>query len=830
MVARSLLTQRAQRAQTQPEDSAKPLSWRLDLPVLGFLFILAAAYTWMRVSMNGTYFRGDILTQFMPYYTTVADRIKDGDLPGWNPALFSGMPLAGDPISGWTYLPVITPFLLFNTLTAYKMSVLFHLSSATLFTYLFGRTLKMGPFGAATAAIAYLLSPFYHYSQCCTARMQLGPWIPLGLLSIELSLRTRVWWQRIACWLATGFVIWQMIAGYFGKGMYYGVLVLGAYLAYRTLVDPPVPVREWRPRLMMFIAGSAVVLCSGAAFSAVVLLPRLAFLDHANLKGGTYEVVAPGAVDPPAWSLGRALSTIHDPARPTYFIGAATIALAAVGVILATRHFAVPFFALFSIAVVTLTLATTPFHHVMYLLPKFEDIHIHEPQRVLVVLNIGPAILAGAAVSMLEARAFAIRRLLVAAAAPLLLTGLIALIIDRDSRDVDTALLKASLLVSGILIASILLAVYGTRRIEERLPLAVSAVLLLVLLFNLDHGRLRAATEDRWEARPVYDLGLAYADQQGSGGAGEFLLAQQATHGPFRYFGYNSAYLSANDDYLEDNYRKEWQDILAAELLVNNRALALGLQDVQGYNPVQEMIYLEFINALNGQIQEYHETNILPSGLQSPLLQLLNVRYVVIPLETPDTPDYQYLTTAYPEVFRNGSVRVLEMTDPLPRAWTVHEIEQVTADQVLPLLASGSIDPRVTAVVGESIPGVAPLGASAGDQVAITSYEADSIKLSANMASDGLLMLSEIYDPGWKATVDGHSAPIYQADGAFRAISVPAGEHTITLEYKPRSLEYGAVFSALSLGIAIALIIVLWRFPRLTKHRFFTVFDPQVNS
>lgn len=792
---------------------------RIDLPVLGLLFLLAAAYAWMRTSMNGTYFRGDILTQFMPYYTAIADRVKSGDLPGWNPTLFSGMPLAGDPISGWTYLPVMIPFLLLNTLTAYKASVLFHLSAATLATYLFGRTLRLGPIGAATAAAAYLLSPFYHYSQCCTARMQLGPWIPLGLLTIELSLRTKVWWQRLACWFATGFVIWQIIAGYFGKGMYYGVLLLGAYLAYRTLIDPPTPIREWQHRIVRFVTASVIVLGSGAAFSAIVLLPRLDFLDRANLKGGSYEVVAPGAVDPPAWSPGQALSIILDPTRPTYFLGAATIALAAAGIVIATRRHAVPFFALFSLAVVTLTTASTPFHRIMYLLPKFEDIHIHEPQRILVVLNIGPAILAGAAVSAIERRSVPIRRLALAAFAPLAITGVIELLVRRDHRDINASLLHASLLVGALLLAGVLLARYGPPRIGQRLPLALAVTLFLVLLFNLDHGRLREATADGWRAQPVYDLGLAYADQSDTGGAGGFLREQQRLHGPFRYFGYNSAYLSADDDYMDDNYRKEWRDPLAASLLVNNRALALGLEDVQGYNPVQEMIYLQFINALNGQIQEYHETNVLPAGLNSPLLKLLNVRYIVIPLDAADTADYRFLTATYPEVFRDGEVRVLEITDALPRAWTVHQVQPVADDQVLETLVSGVVNPTTTALVNTPGLALSPLPAGATDQVAVTNYEPDSMTITATMASDGLLMLSEVYDPGWTATIDGKRVAIHQADGLLRAIPVPAGQHTIRLEYQPRSLEYGALISMTALLLAAIAVAALWRFPGITRYR-----------
>ncbi len=62
-------------------------------------------------------------------------------------------------------------------------------------------------------------------------------------------------------------------------------------------------------------------------------------------------------------------------------------------------------------------------------------------------------------------------------------------------------------------------------------------------------------------------------------------------------------------------------------------------------------------------------------------------------------PDIDRLTAAYPEVFRNGSVRVFEIPDALPRAWAVHQVNQVAADDLLPALAAGSIDPKTTALM-----------------------------------------------------------------------------------------------------------------------------------
>ena len=340
-------------------------------------------------------------------------------------------------------------------------------------------------------------------------------------------------------------------------------------------------------------------------------------------------------------------------------------------------------------------------------------------------------------------------------------------------------------------------------------PVVLSVLLVVALWADLDQGRIWDTTKAGWHASPVNELGMTYADQEDAGGAGEFLLAQQEQNGPFRYFGYNPAFLSGGDDYMSDNYRKYWKDILAAHLLLDNRALALEIEDIQGYNPVQEMNYLTFINALNGQIQEYHETNILPSGLNSPMLQLLNVRYVVIPVNATGA-DIDQLSSDYPEVFRNGSVRVLEIPNALPRAWTVHQVNRVAEGEILPALAAGSIDPKTTALLTTTPPAVAPLPAGASDQVVITDYQPDEMTLKVNLASDGMVILSEVYDPGWSATVDGKTVQISEVDGLLRGIAVPAGEHIVKLTYAPSALRNGIAISALTWIFAIIAVLLLW--------------------
>ena len=78
-------------------------------------------------------------------------------------------------------------------------------------------------------------------------------------------------------------------------------------------------------------------------------------------------------------------------------------------------------------------------------------------------------------------------------------------------------------------------------------------------------------------------------------------------------------------------YTLRWADPSITSLEVNNRALIFGLDDIQGYNPVHLARYDEFMAALNGHPQNYHHTDVFDTGLDSPLLDVLNVRYIVVP-------------------------------------------------------------------------------------------------------------------------------------------------------------------------------------------------------
>jgi uncharacterized membrane protein YfhO len=102
-----------------------------------------------------------------------------------------------------------------------------------------------------------------------------------------------------------------------------------------------------------------------------------------------------------------------------------------------------------------------------------------------------------------------------------------------------------------------------------------------------------------------------------------------------------------------------------------------------------------------------------------------------------------------------------------------------------------------------------PVLAGAQENVRFQSYEADRLELAVHAESRGLLVLSEVYDPGWHVTVNGQPAPMQEVDGALRGVVVGSGDNKITLRYLPASVLAGAILTAFAfLGVPLAWFLI----------------------
>jgi hypothetical protein len=316
------------------------------------------------------------------------------------------------------------------------------------------------------------------------------------------------------------------------------------------------------------------------------------------------------------------------------------------------------------------------------------------------------------------------------------------------------------------------------------------------------------------------------------GGAGEFLQRQlAAADAPFRYFGYDGRELRTAEDPGGQTYQGRVSYPSIQALLVSARATRLGLYDIQGYNPVQFRGYVDYQLVMNqGVAQDYHDANVLRTGIASPLIDLLNVRYIVIPGELPPgRPDLLRLSQLYPTVFSNGRVRVLENPRALPHAWMVHETQVATTNEALNLLDSRAVDPHRVALVAEPIPEFIPSQVSGDDLVTFRDDTPNRIELTARSDAGGLLILNEIDASGWKAYINGDRVEIHTVNGLQRGVVLPAGVSELTFRYEPLSLRIGLAVSSLA-AVAILIIAVLLLISLTPIGRRLRGGDPEVAS
>jgi len=225
----------------------------------------------------------------------------------------------------------------------------------------------------------------------------------------------------------------------------------------------------------------------------------------------------------------------------------------------------------------------------------------------------------------------------------------------------------------------------------------------------------------------------------------------------------------------------------AGYLFTDNRWAAHSLFSAGGYHAAKLRVYQEFLTSFG-----------LPDKVDARALALLNVRWVLAPMPL-ETPGLEAVgRAAIPAEWRAGqsaAVALYRNAAPLPRAWLVsqYRLEKDNAAALAALRQDG-FDPAHQVVLIDT-PAIEPRPGGVGSVEALE-YRLHGIKLRTQSDSPRLLVLSEVYYPqGWRAMVDGHETPILQANHAFRAIALEAGEHRVEFRFEPWDVRVGLVVS-----------------------------------
>ena len=152
-------------------------------------------------------------------------------------------------------------------------------------------------------------------------------------------------------------------------------------------------------------------------------------------------------------------------------------------------------------------------------------------------------------------------------------------------------------------------------------------------------------------------------------------------------------------------------------------------------------------------------------------------------------------------------------------AWMADEVRYVdNANEELDAL--GKLDLRHTAVADKQFE--QQLGQAAVQDsttvVELTAYEPNELKYSVSSRQGGVLVFSEIYYPGWEATVDGQPAELGRADYVLRAIHIEPGLHEVVLSFFPKSIDTTETLAYIALAV-LALLVILYIVLRLWQRK-----------
>ena len=238
----------------------------------------------------------------------------------------------------------------------------------------------------------------------------------------------------------------------------------------------------------------------------------------------------------------------------------------------------------------------------------------------------------------------------------------------------------------------------------------------------------------------------------------------------------------------------------------NENETSFYLKSIGGYHAAKLRRYQELIDAyISKEMEQTFSAIAEAQGDMTqvkgdsiyPVLNMLNTKYFILPLQ-------------------GGQTVPVENPYTYGNAWLVDKITYVdNANQELDMM--GKINLRHEAVADAKFK--AQLGEAVAQDtlsvVRIKSYEPNQVSYEVESDKGGIIVFSEIYYPGWTATVDGVEQELGRVDYVLRALQVKPGKHEVVLSFFPKTITRTETIAYVALAILLLLVIGLavqgWR-------------------
>ena len=258
--------------------------------------------------------------------------------------------------------------------------------------------------------------------------------------------------------------------------------------------------------------------------------------------------------------------------------------------------------------------------------------------------------------------------------------------------------------------------------------------------------------------------------------------------------------LTQTDQYILQDKTLDYRVLNLASSTFNENETSYYHKSIGGYHAAKLRRYQELIDAyiapemqgvMNAVIRAAGDMTQVNGDSIYPVLNMLNTRYFILPLQSGQTAPVQN-----PYTYGN--------------AWFVDEVRYVdNANQELDGIGQVSLhqvavaDKKFESVLGTSV---------AQDSVSfvrIEQYEPNQLTYQVKSDKGGVVVFSEIYYPGWTATIDGQEAELGRVNYVLRALKVEPGEHKVVLSFFPKSVDRTENIAYISLALLLLLIVAV---------------------
>ena len=245
-------------------------------------------------------------------------------------------------------------------------------------------------------------------------------------------------------------------------------------------------------------------------------------------------------------------------------------------------------------------------------------------------------------------------------------------------------------------------------------------------------------------------------------------------------------------------------------MVFNDNSTSYYHKSIGGYHAAKLRRYQELIDAYlmreAATVEQAvpklgYDLSVYPTDSLIPVLNMLNTKYVIVRGQ-----NQQPMAVQNPGAFGN--------------AWFVDHVkfvknanEEIDAIGRLSLRHEAVADEKFSSVLGESVE------QDSTSTAVITSYDANLLTYDVKSAKGGVLVFSEIYYPGWTATIDGKPAELGRVNYVLRALKVEPGQHKVELAFFPKSVKTTETIAWTALGVLLLLLVAVVAFEVVRRKR-----------